>query len=91
MKLIKIEDWQFDLLCEMYARKNSQVIDPISYLATSKDIVQSVINTCKQYHLNCESCPYWLKNDYVCIWKKYKVVGDEVMAYWDEEIEENAE
>ena len=84
MKLIKVEDWQFDLLCEMYAKNNSKLVDPVSYLATSKDIVASVIETCKEHHLNCESCPYWLENDYVCIWRKYKIVGNEVMAYWDE-------
>ena len=57
-------------------------------LATNKDILTSVIETCKQFHTNCESCPYWLKNKYNCIWNAHKIIGKDVMAYWDDEIEE---
>ena len=57
-------------------------------LATNKDILTSVIETCKQFHSNCESCPYWLKNKFNCIWNAHKIIGKDVMAYWDDEIEE---
>lgn len=57
-------------------------------LATNKDILTSVIETCKQFHTNCESCPYWLKNKFNCIWNAHKIIGKDVMAYWDDEIEE---
>lgn len=57
-------------------------------LATNKDILTSVIETCKQFHRDCESCPYWLKNKYNCIWNSHKFIGKDVMAYWDDEIEE---
>lgn len=57
-------------------------------LATNKDILTSVIETCKQYHRDCGLCPYWLKNKFKCIWSAYKIIGKDVMAYWDDEIEE---
>ena len=57
-------------------------------LATNKDILTSVIETCKQFHTNCETCPYWLKNKFNCIWNAHKIIGKDVMAYWDDEIEE---
>ena len=57
-------------------------------LATNKDILTSVIETCKQFHTDCESCPYWLKNKFNCIWNAHKIIGKDVMAYWDDEIEE---
>lgn len=57
-------------------------------LATNKDILASVIETCKQFHTNCETCPYWLKNKITCIWYAHKIIGKDVMAYWDDEIEE---
>ena len=57
-------------------------------LATNKDILTSVIETCKQFHRDCESCPYWLKNKFNCIWNAHKIIGKDVMAYWDDEIEE---
>lgn len=59
------------------------------HFATNKDILTSVIETCKQFHRDCESCPYWLKNKYICIWNAHKIIGKDVMAYWDDdEIEE---
>lgn len=57
-------------------------------LATNKDILTSVIETCKQFHRDCETCPYWLKNKFNCIWNAHKIIGKDVMAYWDDEIEE---
>lgn len=42
----------------------------------------------EQFHTNCETCPYWLKNKYNCIWNAHKIIGKDVMAYWDDEIEE---
>lgn len=57
-------------------------------LATNKDILASVIETCKQFHRDCESCPYWLKNKFNCIWNAHKIIGKDVMAYCDDEIEE---
>ena len=83
MKLIKVPD---ATIIKM-ARGNAKacVLEP----PTNKDIIQSVIETCKRYHSNCEHCPYWLKQKYTCIWNAHKIVGDDVMAYWDEnEIEE---
>ena len=50
-------------------------------LATNKDILASVIETCKQFHGDCETCPYWLKNKYMCIWYSHKIIGKDVMAY----------
>lgn len=78
MKLIKVPD---ATVIKM-ARGNGKTfsLEP----PTNKDIVQSVINTCKQYHSDCEVCPYWLKNKFACIWYAHKIIGDDVMAYWDE-------
>lgn len=56
-------------------------------LSTNKDILASVIQTCKQFHTNCDTCPYWLKNKCICIWYAHKMRGDDVMAYWDDENE----
>lgn len=81
MKLLRVPD-NIEIIP---SRKNNK---HYIQLATNKDILASVIETCKQFHSDCEMCPYWLKNSFVCIWKKYKVVGNEVMAYWDDEIEE---
>lgn len=88
MKLLKFADWQVNLLIEWSGRKNGKEIDVIQHLATNKDILTSVIETCKQHHLNCETCPYWLKNKFECIWHSHKFIGKDVMAYWDDEIEE---
>ena len=65
-----------------------KAIDNQIYSATNKDILESVIETCKQFHTDCESCPYWLKNKFNCIWNAHKIIGKDVMAYWDDEIEE---
>ena len=82
MKLIKVPD---ATIIKM-ARGNAKTfLEP----PTNKDIIQSVINTCKQYHSDCEHCPYWLKRKFNCIWNAHRIIGDDVMAYWDEnEIEE---
>lgn len=87
MKLLKLEDWQIKLL-EAYHKKQTGEERSISNLATNKDILASVIETCKQFHTNCETCPYWLKNKFNCIWNAHKIIGKDVMAYWDDEIEE---
>ena len=87
MKLLKFEDWQIKLL-EAYHKKKTGEESTILNLATNKDILTSVIETCKQFHTNCETCPYWLKNKYNCIWNAHKIIGMDVMAYWDDEIEE---
>lgn len=55
---------------------------------TNRDILVSVIETCDKYHEDCETCPYWLKNKLGCIWYAHKIIGKDVMAYWDDEIEE---
>lgn len=81
MKLLRVPD----NLQIVRARKNDK---RYIQLATNKDILTSVIETCKQFHRNCESCPYWLKNKYNCIWNAHKIIGKDVMAYWDDEIEE---
>ena len=88
MKLLKFADWQINLLKEFHKKQTGKELE-ISNLATNKDILTSVIETCKQFHTNCETCPYWLKNKFNCIWNAHKIIGDDVMAYWDEnEIEE---
>lgn len=88
MKLLKFADWQVNTLIKYSGRKNGKEIDVIQHLATNKDILTSVIETCKQFHTNCEACPYWLKNKFNCIWNAHKIIGKDVMAYWDDEIEE---
>lgn len=88
MKLMKFADWQVSLFIEYCGRQNGKDIDVLQHLATNKDILTSVIETCKQFHNNCETCPYWLKNKFNCIWNAHKIVGEDVMAYWDDEIEE---
>jgi len=88
MKLLKFSDWQVNLLIEYCGRQNGKKIDVTQHLATNKDILASVIETCKQFHTNCENCPYWLKNKFNCIWNAHKIIGKDVMAYWDDEIEE---
>lgn len=87
MKLLKFADWQIKLLKEFYKKQTGKE-EEISNLATNKDILASVIETCKQFHTNCETCPYWLKNKFNCIWNAHKIIGNDVMAYWDDEIEE---
>lgn len=88
MKLLKFDDWTIKLLNEFHKKQTGD--EPIVLnLATNKDILTSVIETCKQFHRDCESCPYWLKNKYNCIWNAHKIIGKDVMAYWDDdEIEE---
>ena len=82
MKLIRVPD---NITVE-YARK---IDKHYTQLATNKDILASVIQTCEQFHTNCETCPYWLKNKFGCIWYSHKIIGKDVMAYWDiGEIEE---
>ena len=88
MKLLKFADWQVNLLIKYCGRQNGKDIDVNQHLATNKDILTSVIETCKQFHTNCETCPYWLKNKFNCIWNAHKIIGKDVMAYWDDEIEE---
>ena len=86
MKLLKFEEWQIALLDKIAERTEQKVV---CHSATNKDIIQSVIETCKQYHSDCEVCPYWLKNKFACIWYAHKIIGSDVMSYWDEnEIEE---
>ena len=79
-------------VCPVGERASFCPLKPLSQvksnLATNKDILTSVIETCKQFHTNCESCPYWLKNKFNCIWNAHKIIGNDVMAYWDDEIEE---
>ena len=87
MKLLKFEDGLLKLLNEFHKKQTGD--EPIVLnLATNKDILTSVIETCKQFHTDCETCPYWLKNKFTCIWKVHKIIGKDVMAYWDDEIEE---
>lgn len=81
MKLIRVPDNTEIIPSRKSDKHNIQ-------LATNKDILESVIETCKQFHRDCESCPYWLKNKYNCIWNAHKIIGKDVMAYWDDEIEE---
>ena len=88
MKLLKFADWQVNLLIKYCVRQNGKEIDVHQHMATNKDILKSVTDTCKQYHRDCEACPYWLKNKYNCIWHEHKFIGKDVMAYWDDEIEE---
>lgn len=88
MKLLKFADWQVNLLIKYCGRQNGKEIDVNQHLATNKDILTSVIETCKQFHRDCEKCPYWLKNKFNCIWNAHKIIGKDVMAYWDDEIEE---
>ena len=85
MKLIRLTNLEYYSLCRL--NENGNGLD-ISNLATNKDILASVIETCEQFHTNCETCPYWLKNKYNCIWNAHKIIGKDVMAYWDDEIEE---
>ena len=60
-----------------------------SGFATNKEVLQSIIDTCEVYHKDCETCPYWVKKRSACIWLMYKIIGKEVMTYWDiGEIEE---
>lgn len=87
MKLLKFADWQIKLLNEFHKKQTGEE-NIILNLATNKDILESVIETCKQFHTNCETCPYWLKNKFNCIWNAHKIIGNDVMAYWDDEIEE---
>lgn len=87
MKLLKLEDWQIKLL-ETFYKKQTGEERSISNLATNRDILASVKHTCEQFHYNCETCPYWLKNKFNCIWNAHKIIGKDVMAYWDDEIEE---
>lgn len=87
MKLLKFYDWQINLLKEFHKKQTGKE-EEILHLATNKDILASVIETCKQFHTNCETCPYWLKNKFNCIWNAHKIIGKDVMAYWDDEIEE---
>lgn len=81
MKLIKVPD---ETVIQ-FVRRNGKSNIP---LATNRDILASVIETCDKYHEDCETCPYWLKNKLGCIWHAHKIIGKEVMAYWDDEIEE---
>ena len=81
MKLLRVPD---DVAIIQSRKSGKHYIQ----LATNKDILTSVIETCKQFHRDCESCPYWLKNKYNCIWNAHKIIGKDVMAYWDDEIEE---
>ena len=82
MKLLRVPDSLEIIPARKSDKHNIQ-------LATNKDILTSVIETCKQFHANCESCPYWLKNKFNCIWNAHKIIGKDVMAYWDDdEIEE---
>ena len=81
MKLLRVPDDLQIIPSRKSGKHNIQ-------LATNKDILTSVIETCKQFHTNCETCPYWLKNKYNCIWNAHKIIGKDVMAYWDDEIEE---
>ena len=83
MKLIRLTNLEYYSLCRLNENGNGYI-----RLATNKDILASVIETCKQFHTNCETCPYWLKNKYNCIWNAHKIIGKDVMAYWDDEIEE---
>lgn len=81
MKLLRVPDSLEIIPSRKSAKHNIQ-------LATNKDILTSVIETCKQFHRDCESCPYWLKNKFNCIWNAHKIIGKDVMAYLDDEIEE---
>lgn len=83
MKLIRLTNLEYYSLCRLNEDGNGYI-----RLATNKDILTSVIETCKQFHTNCEMCPYWLKNKFNCIWNAHKIIGKDVMAYWDDEIEE---
>ena len=87
MKLLKFADWQIKLLNEFHKKQTGEELT-ISNLATNKDILTSVIQTCEQFHTNCETCPFWVKNKFNCIWNAHKIIGKDVMAYWDDEIEE---
>ena len=80
MKLIRLTNLEYYSLCKLNEDGNGYL-----RLATNKDILTSVIETCKQYHTNCESCPYWLKNKFNCIWNAHKIIGKDVMAYWDDD------
>lgn len=55
---------------------------------TNRDIVQIVIDVCKKEHGDCENCPFWVKKMYACIWYMHKIIGEDVMAYWDNDLEE---
>lgn len=82
MKLLRVTD-NIEIIRSRKSDKH------YTQLATNKDILASVIGTCKQFHSDCETCPYWLKNKFNCIWKAHKIIGKDVMAYWDiGEIEE---
>ena len=62
-----------------------KTIDNQIYSATNKDILTSVIETCKQFHTDCETCPYWLKNKFSCV---FGWCGKNCLAYNDYELEE---
>ena len=81
MKLLRVPD---DIEITPSRKSDKHYIQ----LATNRDILASVKQTCEQFHTNCETCPYWLKNKFNCIWNAHKIIGKDVMAYWDDEIEE---
>lgn len=54
-------------------------------LATNRDILASVKHTCEQFHYNCETCPYWLKNKFSCV---FGWCGKDCLAYNDYKLEE---
>lgn len=78
MKLLRVPDSLEIIPSRKSAKHNIQ-------LATNKDILTSVIETCKQFHTNCETCPYWLENKFTCVFGWY---GKDCLAYHDYEIEE---
>jgi len=84
MKLLKLEDWQIKLL-ETFHKKQTGEERSISNLATNRDILTSVKHTCEQFHYNCETCPYWLKNKFSCV---FGWCGKDCLAYNDYELEE---
>ena len=85
MKLLKFADWQVNLLVKYCERQNGKEIDVLQHLATNKDILASVKHTCEQFHTDCETCPYWLKNECTCAFGWY---GKKCLAYNYYEVEE---
>lgn len=84
MKLLKFADWQFKLLNEYHKKQTGEELE-ISHLATNKDILASVKQTCEQFHRDCATCPYWLENKFTCV---FGWCGKDCLAYNDYEIEE---
>ena len=78
MKLLRVPD-NIEIIPSRKSDKHNIQI------ATNRDILTSVKQTCEQFHRDCGTCPYWLENKFTCVFGWY---GKDCLAYNDYEIKE---